>query len=340
MRIGILSFDHLHAEIYRENLRSISDVELVGFSHENLQEGVEFAKGSGLNWFRKHSALLATGLDGAIICSETGKHRELVESAAEAGCQILCEKPIETNLVDAEAMLEACTKHGVHFMTAFPMRFASSVTSLRAMVQNGDFGTILGINGINHSEIPTGHRKWFGDRTLAGGGAVMDHTVHLVDLFRWIFDCEINEVYAEVNDLLRAPEVNVETAGLMLLSFADGLQASIDCSWSRPTFYPRWGHLKMEVIGEKGAAVMDSFAEHLTLYSRGASRNPSWVGFSRDPNQAMIEEFAASIRENRPPEVTWRDGYEALKVALAAYESDQLHRPVAIGSNDGAPSAP
>jgi len=334
MRIGILGFDHLHAEIYRENLRNIPDVELVGFSHEKLEEGAEFARRSGLSWFRKHSELLAQKLNGAIICCETDKHRELVEAAAAAGCQILCEKPIETNLADAKGMLDACMRQGVHFMTAFPMRFASSVTSLRVMVQKGDFGKILGINGVNHSEIPTGHRKWFGDRLLAGGGAVMDHTVHLVDLFRWIFDVEISEVYAEVNSLLLAPQVNVETAGLMLLTFADGLHASIDCSWSRPTFYPRWGHLKMEVVGEKGAAVMDSFAEHVTLYSRGASRNPSWVGFSRDPNQAMIEEFVASIRENREPEVTWRDGYKALEVALAAYESEKLQRPVRIGSID------
>ena len=328
MRIGILGFDHLHAEIYRENLRNIPDAEVVGFSHEKPEEG------AGLNWYRRHSELLAANLNGAIICCETDRHRELVEAAADAGCQILCEKPIETNLADAKGMLDACTKQGVHFMTAFPMRFASSVTSLRVMVQKGDFGKILGINGVNHSEIPTGHRKWFGDRLLAGGGAVMDHTVHLVDLFRWIFDVEISEVYAEVNSLLVAPQVNVETAGLMLLTFADGLHASIDCSWSRPTFYPRWGHLKMEVVGEKGAAVMDSFAEHLTLYSRGAPRNPSWVGFSSDPNQAMIEEFVASIRENREPEVTWQDGYKALEVALAAYESEKLRRPVRIGSND------
>jgi predicted dehydrogenase len=334
MRIGILGFDHLHAEIYRENLRNIPDVELVGFSHEKLEEGVEFARRSGLSWFRQHSELLAEKLNGAIICCETDKHRELVEAAAAAGCQILCEKPIETNLADAKGMLDACTRQGVHFMTAFPMRFASSVTSLRAMVQKGDFGKILGINGVNHSEIPTGHRKWFGDRMLAGGGAVMDHTVHLVDLFRWIFDVEISDVYAEVNSLLLAPQVNVETAGLMLVTFADGLHASIDCSWSRPTFYPRWGHLKMEVVGEKGAAVMDSFAEHVTLYSRGAPRNPSWVGFSRDPNQAMIEEFVASIRQNREPEVTWQDGYKALEVALAAYQSEKLQRPIRIGSID------
>jgi predicted dehydrogenase len=194
---------------------------------------------------------------------------------------------------------------------------------------------ILGVNGINHSEIPTGHRRWFGERTLAGGGAVMDHTVHLVDLFRWIFEAEITEVYAEVNNLLYSTQVEVETAGLMLLTFSNGLHASIDCSWSRPTFYPRWGHLRMEVIGEQGAVAMDGFAEHVTLYSRGAPRNPSWIGFGQDPNQAMIEEFVASIRETRTPQVTWQDGNEALKVTLAAYESAHLQRPVKLPAGPG-----
>jgi predicted dehydrogenase len=335
MRLGIVSFDHLHAEIYQENLREIPDVELVGFSHENVQEGAEFAKKFRLTWFPKHSELFAEGLDGAIICSETNKHRALVEMAAGARCHVLCEKPIETNLVDAEAMRTACQKCGVHFMTAFPMRFASSTIALRAIVKKGGLGKILGINGVNHSEIPTGHREWFGDRILAGGGAVMDHTVHLADLFRWVFDAEIAEVYAETNNLLCAPQVNVETSGLILVKFADGSHASIDCSWSRPTFYPRWGHLKLEVIGEKGAVAMDSFAENVTVYSRKAPRSPTWVGFGRDPNQAMIEEFVASIRENREPKVTWLDGYKALEVAMAAYDSEKLQRPVRIGFDEG-----
>jgi UDP-N-acetylglucosamine 3-dehydrogenase len=334
-RIGILSFDHLHAESYQENLKKIPDVQLVGFSHENSEEGAEIARKFGIKWFPEHNELLAAGLDGAVICSVTNNHRKLVELAANAGCQILCEKPIATSVADSEAMCSACEECGVRFMTAFPMRFASSAISLRAMIRKGDIGMILGVNGINHSEIPTGHRRWFGERTLAGGGAVMDHTVHLVDLFRWIFEAEITEVYAEVNNLLYSTQVEVETAGLMLLTFSNGLHASIDCSWSRPTFYPRWGHLRMEVIGEQGAVAMDGFAEHVTLYSRGAPRNPSWIGFGQDPNQAMIEEFVASIRETRTPQVTWQDGNEALKVTLAAYESAHLQRPVKLPAGPG-----
>ena len=331
MRVGIISFDHLHAEAYQEILKDIPDLESVGFSHQDAKQGPELAAKFGLTWFPEHRELLATGLDGAIICSETDQHRALVEMAAEAGCHVLCEKPIATNLADAEAMFAVCQRCGVHFMTAFPMRFANSTVALRAMIRSGELGKVMGINGINHSEIPTGHRKWFGERDRAGGGAVMDHTVHLADLFRWIFDTEVTEVYAATNRIFSPPEVNVETAGLLLLKLANGLQASIDCSWSRPTFYPRWGHLKMEVVGEKGAAVMDSFAEHLALYSKGAVRNPSWVGFGLDPTRTMIAEFLASIRENRSPTVTWQDGYRALEVALAAYQSDQLRQVVKIG---------
>ena len=330
IRIGILSFAHLHAESYQANLRGISGVELVGFSHENANEGRHFAEEYGLRWFPKHRDLLAAGLDGAIVCAENANHRELVESAAAAGCQILCEKPIATSLADAETMRRVCEMNGVRFMTAFPMRFAPSTRAVRALIKEGRLGAILGISGINHSEIPKGHRGWFADKELAGGGSVMDHTVHLADLFRWCFGAEVVEVYAEVDNLFAPEQMEVDTAGLMLMRLSNGVQASIDCSWSRPAWYPRWGHLKLDVVGERGAAVMDSFAEHVTLYSRDAPRNPSWIGFGSDPNQAMIEEFVNSIRDRREPSVNWNDGYQALRVAVAAYESAANQLPVRL----------
>jgi predicted dehydrogenase len=330
LRIGILSFAHVHAENYAGILKTIPEVDLIGFSDLDPETGPRFADQFGLLWFPRHQDLLAEELDGALICSENGRHQELVEMAAEAKCQILCEKPIETDLAAAESMRAICERHQVRFMTAFPMRFAKSTQAVRRMIQSNELGSILGINGINHSEIPISHRPWFADKELAGGGAVMDHTVHLVDLLRWFFSGEIAEVYAEIGNPFHPDKVQVDTAGLILLTLTNGVQASIDCSWSRPTYYPRWGHLKMEVVGEKGVAVMDSFAEYLTLYSHGSARNPSWTGFGADPNQAMLEEFLASIRERREPAINWQDGYEALRVALAVYDSAQEKNPVRL----------
>jgi predicted dehydrogenase len=330
MRIGILSVAHLHAAGYQANLKAIPGVELVGFSHENAAEGREFSEQFSAPWFSTHQELLTQGLDGAVICSENARHRELVELAADAGCQVLCEKPIETTLADAEAMKNACEKNGVRFMTAFPMRFAPSTRALRTMIQQGELGKVLGVNGINHSENPSGHRAWFANKELAGGGAAMDHIVHLADLFRWSFAAEVSEVYAEIDNLFYPNELHVDTAGLLLLTLSNGIQASIDCSWSRPTTYPRWGHLKMEVVGEKGAVLLDSFAQHITAYAKTGPRNPEWTGFGPDPNQPMIQEFVDSIREQREPSVSWNDGYQALRVVLAAYESAQIKEPVRL----------
>jgi predicted dehydrogenase len=336
-RIGILSFAHVHAEGYQANFKRIPGVDLVGFSHRDPEEGRHYSEAYGVRWFPNHRELLAEGLDGVVVCSENAKHLELVELAAEAKCEILCEKPIATSLADAEAMRRICQRNGVRFMTAFPMRFAASTRAVRKTLKHGELGRVLGIIGINHSEIPSGHRTWFADKELAGGGAVMDHTVHLVDLFRWFFDAEVVEVYAEVDNLFYRNELGVDTAGLILVTLSNGVQASVDCSWSRPTWYPRWGHLKMDVVGEQGTVVLDAFAQHLTLYSRGAARDPSWIGFGPDPNQAMLEEFIGSIRQKRDPSVTWNDGYQALRVALAAYESAHIGQPVAIESSAPSP---
>ena len=158
----------------------------------------------------------------------------------------------------------------------------------------------------------------------------MDHIVHLADFLRWCFSAEVAEVYAEIDNLFYPNQLDVDTAGLLLIKMSNGIQASIDCSWSRPTWYPRWGHLKIEVVGEKGAVVVDSFAQHLTVYAKTGARNPEWIGFGPDANQPMIQEFADSIREQREPSVTWNDGYQALRIVLAAYESAQRKEPIKL----------
>ncbi len=331
MRIGIMSFAHLHAEAYIHNIRNAPDVEMIGFSDTDHERGKHFAEVFNTPWFPTHEALIAEKPDGVVVCSENAAHRELVEMAANAGVHVLSEKPIEVTLKAAESMRDVCEANKVKFMTAFPVRFSSAVLDVKTMIDQGDLGRIYGINGINHSEIPREHRAWFAQKALAGGGAVMDHTVHLVDAMRWFFGCEITEVYAEVDNLFYPGEVDVDTAGIVLLTFENGVFASVDCSWSRPTTYPRWGHLKMDILGENGFTVLDSSAQHLTVYSKHLPRNPMWINWGgSDPNQLMINEFVASIREDREPSVTWRDGYEALRVALACYESAETGQPVSL----------
>jgi predicted dehydrogenase len=331
MRVGIMSFAHVHADGFLQLLRSLPDVEFVGFSDTDTERGKKYSELYNAKWFNTHEGLLKTGVDAVIVCSENANHLELVELAAQAGAHVLCEKPIEVTVQNAEAMRDACSKAGVNFMTAFPMRFDPNIQALKEMLGRNDLGKLYAINGINHSEIPKAHRAWFAIKALAGGGAVMDHTVHLLDLYRWFTGSEVTEVYAEVSNPFYPGEIDVDSAGLVTLTFENGMFATIDCSWSRPPMvYPRWGHSKMELIGENGAVSVDAFAQHLNVYSKTTPRAASWVGWGSDSNAAMVQEFLASIRERREPAVTWKDGFEAMRVALACYESAEKNQPVKL----------
>jgi len=190
-------------------------------------------------------------------------------------------------------------------------------------------GSIYALNTANQGQMPIAHRKWFVDKELAGGGAVMDHTVHLADILRWYFGVEVVEVYAQANHILHANTVDVETGGLLMLTLANGIFASIDCSWSKPLNYPTWGGLTMELISERGLTVIDAFSQNLNIYNQPQASH-RWAYWGSDANQAMINEFAAAIREQRPPRVTGEDGYKALEVALAAYKSAESGRPVRL----------
>jgi predicted dehydrogenase len=185
VRVGIMSFAHVHAEDYLRHLLETKNIEVVGFSDTDLPRGRHFESLFDVRWFARHEDLLAQGLDGVVVCSENARRRPLVEMAAEAGAHVLCEKPIEVTLEAAEAMQQACLRSGVRFMTAFYMRLEPSIAQVQQLVRRGELGELYAVNGINHSEIPKEHRAWFAQKNLAGGGAVMDHTVHLVDLLRW-----------------------------------------------------------------------------------------------------------------------------------------------------------
>jgi predicted dehydrogenase len=338
MRIGILSFAHLHAEGYLSLLQTMPDVTVIGIADENPQRGRYFADLFKVRLFESYVALLAEKPDTVIICSENAHHLALVEMAAAAGVHILCEKPLATTVEDAAHIVTLCQNAGIQLMTAYPMRFSAPILETKQALDAHRLGAIYGCNSTNQGALPEHHqaenlaflgRNWFVDKTLAGGGALTDHIVHLADLLRWMLKSEVTEVFAETNQVLDRHQFEVETAGLVMLTFENGAFASIDCSWSKPAYYPTWGGLKMEFVGEKGLATVDAFKQVTTVYSHRHHR-PVWSFWGSDPNAGMLREFVNAVRENRPPLVTGNDGLKGVEIIAAAYESANTGQPVPI----------
>jgi predicted dehydrogenase len=323
LRVGLISFAHVHAPSLAGTLGALGQVELTGIHDDDEQRGRAAASAHGARWHPTLEGLLAAS-EAVVIASTNVDHRRYTEAAARAGVHVLCEKPLATTTADAQAMIDACRSAGVQLATAFPVRGSPAVMALRDAIAAGSLGRIRAVRATNPGQYPG---SWFGDKRQAGGGAAMDHTVHAADAIRWLLGDEFARVQAELGSFIYGLEV--EDCGVLTCDLAGGAFASIDCSWSRPQTFPTWGGVTLHVVGEKGTVDVDVFRQALTHYDDTASR-ARLVGWGDDLTARMVAGFVDAILDGRPVPISGEDGLRALEVVVAAYRSAEVGGPVAI----------
>jgi predicted dehydrogenase len=325
VRIGIMSFAHMHAYGYADCIKRLNGAFLSGVADDNAMRGKKAAKELRARYYDSYEALLKGDTDAVVVTSENKRHKELVRIAAEHGKHILCEKPISTSVRDAKDMINICRKNNVKLQVAFPCRFASPAMRAKAIVDEGKIGRILAIKGTNRGKMPGG---WFVDRTLSGGGAVMDHTVHVVDLMRWFLHQEVTGVYAEIDTHFH--NISVDDCGLLTMEFGDGTFATLDPSWSRPKkSFPVWGDVTMTIVGTDGILDLDLFGQKLWLFSESEGKTTG-IDWGDNMDMGLVEDFVDMIEKNREPSITGEDGLKAVEVTVAAYRSARMKRPVRL----------
>jgi predicted dehydrogenase len=324
VRLGFISFAHMHAASYAACARSLPNVELVGIADDDPRRGRAMAAKYATRYMRDVKSLLAESPDAVIVTSENSRHAGHVTAAAEAGTHVMCEKPVAATLADARRMVDACRRAGVILQTAFPMRFSPPVIRAKQMHDEGKIGRVLAANTTNHGRMPGG---WFVDRRLSGGGAVMDHTVHVADLLRWILADEVAEVYAEAGRFIH-PHLKCEDCGVLSMKFRRGAIATLDASWSRLPSFPTWGDVTLRLWGEKGTITADAFCQQVDVHA-----NRHWyAGWGSNADLGLVGDFIESVATGRKASVTGVDGLRALEVALAAYRSIRTGKPVHLPS--------
>ena len=328
LKMGIFGCAHGHAYSYAAILPTMGDVTLAGIYDDNQLRRETAAQRYGVPFFAEANALLDQGLDGVIICAENAKHRPLVELAAGRTSHILCEKPLATTAADGQAMIDICQRTNTKIQIAFPVRFSPPIQWLKALLEKGELGQVYAVQTTNHGSMPGG---WFVDKALSGGGAVMDHTVHVIDLLRWFWGAEVTEVYAEIGYNLLHPELGIDDVGLLSFTLSNGIYGTLDTSWSRPQSYTTWGDVKIEVTAEKGVVLVDAFRQHLAVSSNKAGKT-HWRHWGTNMDLGLVADFIDMIRTRREPSISGLDGLRALEVVLAAYRSAESGEVVTINN--------
>ncbi len=323
VRIGILTAAHLHAGSYIHCAKTNPDSELIGLWDDDMARGQAYAEKQGIAFWTDLDELL-NAVDAVVVTSENLRHAELVEKAAAKGKHILCEKPLAASESEESRIRKAVEDSGVKLMTAFPCRFSPAFGKLVERVKAGEIGAVKAICATNRGSCPGG---WFIEPEKSGGGAMIDHVVHVADLLRVLLGEEPVKVQAQTGSNMYGEDWD-DTA-MLTIEFPSGVFATLDSSWSRPSGYKTWGDVTMNVVGELGVIELDMFGPAVDLYSNEGKSHVA-AGYASDMDYLMIDGFLQSILQDQEPPIGMHDGLQAARVAIKGYESVKLGQPVAL----------
>jgi predicted dehydrogenase len=142
------------------------------------------------------------GCDAVYVCTWTSEHPRLVAEAARRGLHVFCEKPLATNLADAEQMLEVVQRAGVTHQVGLILRRSPAYAWARRLIDDPDAGAVMAVVFRDDQFIPIqGHyaSTWRRHRELAGAGTLLEHSIHDVDMLRFLVG-DIASVSARQNN--------------------------------------------------------------------------------------------------------------------------------------------
>jgi predicted dehydrogenase len=354
--VGLGGVGELHLNAYR----GIDSIEVIAAAEPNSARRESLLAGTPISGFADHRELLRDcRTDIACVLTPAASHEQIVLDCAAAGVNVLCEKPIAITLEAAERMRSACDDAGVRFCYGASYRYLPAIRKARELILAGAIGRVqllredvVGGRGAAHwQSLPASHYPAGGPG--GSGMGLMDHGIHLIDIFRWFTGAEVTRVSGRGNMSGATPRteyVHMDfeggAAGLLVSNDATyptalpatGLFAE-GAGWDSTGYVPAgaWSATpgSLEVYGSEGSLKVFHYANALFLFDASGTRR---IPLSGRPSTAhfgtQIEAFAASLAAGEPPPVGADDGIRALAVALAAYESDSTGRRVAPAVGD------
>lgn len=294
-----------------------------------------------------HRMLEEADLDLIDVCVPNYLHKEVAVAALEAGKHVITEKPIATNLKDADAMLEACAKSNMKLMYAEDWIFAPALQKAKAICDEGAIGDILYLKA---KETHSGsHSKYAQTIEFCGGGAMIHLGIHPVGFVRYLKGMEVVEVIGKTSDggkdNLKHLSLEGEDWAAGILTFEDGTFALVEGN------YITMGGLDdiVEIYGTTGVMKVNlSQGSPISVYSSDgysyaiekADTTKGWTRPAVDEELSLgyldeISHFIDCVRTNQEPMwgVRGQDGKAALEIVIAIYESAKVGRAVSLVHN-------
>ena len=310
------------------------DSRVVAVMSSQLDRARHYAQHNGIpHAYGELEAMLADPQVDVVYISTTNElHKEQTIAAARAGKHVLCEKPLALTLDDALEMVRVCREAGVVLGTNHHLRNAVTHRTLRRLVAEGAIGQVLAARVFHAVYLPPRLQGWRLSRPEAGGGVVLDISVHDADTLRFVLQDEVVEVTA------LAAQQGLSTSGLEdavmgVMRFTRGTLVQ-----HHDAFTIRHASTGFELHGTTGSLyAADVMTQdpigHITLRREGQSTEID-PGPPEDLYERSVRLFNMAVRGEGPPSATGEDGAHSLAIALAIRDSIQSRCHTRVRSFD------
>jgi len=290
---------------------------------DTSKKALSLAKKMGVkNTSKDYQQLLEDrSIDAIIIALPNHLHASCAEAVAEAGKDMLVEKPLARNVTEGEEIVSTARRSGVKLMVGYDLRFSSPFRSLREKVRNGILGEVQIAYGTNIGAGPFFHRAgdsmprpvptWWFDKELTGGGALIDLGSHLINLLRWYFG-EITDIKSYLGYRFN---LDVEDQATCMAKFASGPVAVVNVGW-----FSMEGQLKVELLGTVKHALVchpppqNRIITAMQLLTKKYSKHHL-------PHLRKLEYFVHCVRHDLPPSPSGNDALKDLETISLAYKN-------------------
>jgi predicted dehydrogenase len=334
-RVGVIGAGSIAQECHFPGYKKHDRAALVAFADPDVARHGEVQKQFGnLKAYANYRDMLGReDLDVVSVCTPNKFHAENVIASLQAGCHVLCEKPMATALKEADRMIAAAKKKRKKFMIGFTHRLMKGPQRCKRLLADKAIGKpfMIRIRFAHGGPYPGwAKNSWFYNKELSAGGALLDMGIHAIDLALWLFG-PIISVSSRAVTLVK--KIDVDDNAVLIVEFKNGALGYIEVGWtSRP------GFSGLEIYGTEGSLICD-YERGLQLCRGEASAGndgvTEWKMLDRGPAaggwEIEIDHWMDVVIGKERLTMTGRAGRAALEVACAAYRSSNSGKRVTLG---------
>lgn len=330
LNIGLIGLGRI-GMMHLKNILNLSEFYKLTAIADPFKDNLdEIAKQYSIPTFSKSykDVLNDKDVDVVLIASSTDTHAEIISAAAEAGKDILCEKPIDTDISRIKKVLALVSEKNVILQIGFNRRFDHNFNKINELVTEGIIGTPQIVKISSRDPAPPSI-----DYIKVSGGIFSDMMIHDLDMIRFLSNTEVTEVYAQGSVLVN-PEIgkagDVDTA-MVTCKFANGALGVIDNSRQAVYGYDQ----RAEVFGSKGQVFSNNDKlTNIQVDLKDGSRLDKIPNFFieryKDAYLNELKSFYKSVTEHTTPVSSGIDGLRSIQLAQACLESYKSHKPVKV----------